>query len=107
MKLTQLILVLLTAFSLIAQPQSAKKSSPKSDVKASAHTAKKAPSSDLIDINSATAEELDALPGIGKVYSDKIIKNRPYRAKNELVSKKIIPASTYAKIKDKVIAKQK
>jgi DNA uptake protein ComE-like DNA-binding protein len=107
MKLTQLILVFLTAFLLIAQPQSASKSSPQSDVKAAAQTAKKAATGSLIDINSATAEELDALPGIGKVYGDKIIKNRPYRAKNELVDKKILPASVYAKIKDKIIAKQK
>ena len=107
MTLTQLILVFLTAFSLVAQPQAASKSSPKSEVKSAAQTAKKGPTGSLIDINSAPAEELDALPGIGKVYSAKIIKNRPYRAKNELVDKKILPAAVYAKIKDKIIAKQK
>lgn len=61
----------------------------------------------LIDINSATAAELDALPGIGAARSAAIIKGRPYRGKDELLSKKIIPQNAYDGIKDKVIAKQK
>ena len=68
--------------------------------------ATQAASADLLDINSCTKEQLDALPGIGAVYSQKIIDGRPYKAKTDLVRRKIIPQATYNQIKDKIVARQ-
>jgi competence protein ComEA len=103
--LLSLLTVALFASMAVAQGTAAK--SAKSS-KAKSDTAMAAPAdADLLDINSATKEQLDALPGIGEKYSQKIIDGRPYAKKTDLTRKKIIPAATYAKIKDKIIAKQK
>lgn len=101
MKITKWIFVLFSALVLLAAPYQAPKGTKGKDTAAGSIA-----SSKLIDINSASADELKSLPGIGDAYSAAIIKNRPYANKSQLVSRKVVPQATYDKISARIIAKQ-
>lgn len=99
-RLSVLLLTLVLAGLTLLGQAPAKKAAEKKAVAAAEK------SSAPLDLNSATADQLKTLPGIGDAYSKKIVEGRPYRAKTDLVQKGILPQATYDKIKDMIIAKQ-
>jgi len=98
--LVSLIVLLVTLCFAVAPTFSQNKSAGKKN------EAKNEKAAELVDINSATKAQLMTLSGIGDAYAQKIIDGRPYRAKNELVQKNIIPKATYDKVSALIIAKQ-
>ena len=89
----------------LASQHLAQKDTKKAETKAA--EPKEARKAELMDINSASEKELATLPGIGDARAKAIVKGRPYKGKDELVQKKIIPEKVYGEIKDRIIAKQK
>ena len=109
-RLIALFVAVLFSTGMLAAPaawaQTPKTTPPpaKSDTKPPAKDDKMA--HEPLDLNTASEADLKMIPGIGDAYAKKIVQNRPYKRKDELVQKKVLPKATYDKIKDHVIAKQ-
>ena len=97
----------LTAGSALAQKAETPKKAEPAKAEAAKPAAKaEAPKAEPMDINSASEKDLATLKGIGDVRAKAIVKGRPYKGKDELVQKKIVPQNVYDDIKDQIIAKQ-
>ena len=107
MKLSMTLVAAVFAINLVGSSPAWVQAADTKDKAATTSETKKDPAKkELLDINTASPDELKALPGIGDAYAKKIAEKRPYKRKDELVQKKIIPQANYDKIKDQIIAKQ-
>jgi DNA uptake protein ComE-like DNA-binding protein len=100
-RMHKFIAPLLISLPLFTFPAYADTKAPAKSTETKSATTKVEP----VDINSASAEELAALPGVGDAYAKKIIAGRPYAKKDQLVTKKIVPNTAYQKFKAKIVAK--
>ena len=105
-RMAALAVVALFTVAAFAAPPALAQGKPAETKPATKPAAKPETKKALLDLNSASESELKELPGIGDAYAKKIVENRPYARKDELVRKKIIPTATYEKIKEQIIARQ-